>query len=411
MAKGRNQDETIIHIANDADDFGALFRTYLVHRTENLLAEVSKDDSLLDEEVRSKALAALEFALESSELQSLAGGLLLAMAPKMERAGFRDEWVPLLKRGVELEFAVKDRVIKAELLYQLGFLCQLRGHYVEAEGYLLRSINEFACLQLFSRQAAVHFRLAYVNRLQRNYGQVRQQIEQGFALVDDQDPACAHGYYLRGLLAYDDNDYVTAIEAYQHSLQLYEIAGDLRMVALRLGNIGLAFSEWKKFEEAVRYYHRSIEIFEALQDTAQMAMMKMNLGNIYLLQNEPDAAIALYDMVEPIFRKNSDELHLALLYLNYGIAFRLAKQWQKAEQYLLSAIERWQQFNDIHSLINTLDELGIMYRERGDFSQAKKTFEQAFRLLLQIEHQPGFQRLSERITAHRNQLEVQFVER
>lgn len=382
------------------DDFGALFQHYLLRRTERLLDQVAADDQLLDEEVRSKALAALEFALESQDAHALAGKLLLAMAPKMERAGFRDEWMVYLKRGTDIHFTLKDQSIRAELLYQLGFLFQLRAQYEDAEKYLLQSIDAFARLEDTKRQITVYFRLAFVYRLQRKYEKAIECIQHGFALTNPDDPICAHGYYLRGLLAYDDGNHAEAITGYQRSLELYRAVGEKRMVALRLGNIGLAFSSWRKFEDAISYYSRSILIFEEVQDVVQSAMMKMNLGNVHLLCNDPDSALVLYESLETIFRNIGDELHLTLLYLNRGIAFRLAKEWQKSEQYLLNAIERWRQLGDIQSLVNTLDELGMLYYEQSNFLQAQTVFTKALESLLQIEKQPGFQNLYDRINRH-----------
>lgn len=400
MAKGRNQDETIIKIANEADDFGALFRTYLVQRTENLLAEVSKDDTLLEEEVRSKALAALEFALESSEMQSLAGGLLLAMAPKMERAGFREEWMTYLEKGIESCKNVKDVKTEAELLYQIGFLCQLRAKYEESKNYLERSISLFTDLALPQRQAQALFRLAFVNRLQRDYKSAQYHIARGFAVTDKSDPACAYGYYLRGLLAYDDNDYETAIAEYQHSLRLYQQLGDKQMIAQRLGNIGSAYSEWRKFPEAISYYNQSIEMFEAQQDMTRAAVMKMNVGNVYLLCNEPQTALNFYEVAEPVFRKTGEELHLALVHLNYGIGYRLLRDWHKSEQYLLNAIEHWKLMGDTQALVNTIDELAILYKVQGNIIKSELCLNEALNDLEQIKQQPGYNTLYMRVRKH-----------
>lgn len=386
------------------DDFGALFQHYLLRRTERLLDQVAADDQLLDEEVRSKALAALEFALESQDAHAVAGKLLLAMAPKMERAGFRDEWISYLEKGIHTCKAANDLQLEAELLYQTGFLYQLRAKYEASEKYLQQSIIFFADLKLVESEVRSLFRLAFVNRLQRNYLKARQNIEKGFSLVPPNHPVCAHGYYLRGLLAYDDNAYASAIEEYQRSVELYQKTANMQMVAQRLGNIGSAYSGWGKYHEAISYYNQSLGMFEQQQDITRIAVMKMNIGNVHLRLKEPNNAITLYEQADSIFRSTNDELHLALLHLNYGIAYRLRKDWQQSKKYLLNAIERWQILGDIQSLVNTIDELGILYLEQGMTHKAKVTFTQALENLKQIELQPGYGKLLERVTQHLAQL-------
>lgn len=379
------------------EEYAGLFEQFIGRTLEAVISVSRAEGNAITLATQQRALRALDYALDSTGAQTLTGQLLVELAPKMEKAGLRDEWIPYLQRAIENVQDDAQPAIQAELLYQLGFLCQLRARYAESEIYLQRSINVFSSLRMTTRQAQVIFRLAYVCRLRRDYVQARQLITRGFDLIDSTDPLCAHGYYLRGLLAYDDGDYEAAIQEYQTSLHHYEVLDDERMIALRLGNIGLAFTEWRKLDEAINCYNQSLRLFEKIQDIPQAAVMKMNLGNVYLLRNEPEPAISFYRQVESVFRTIGDELHLTFIYLNYGIAYRQTGQWQESEYYLTSAIDRWKQFFDIQALVNALDELAALYIEQKEQAKARKILEEALSWLEQIKQQPGHQRLSLRV--------------
>lgn len=400
MAKGRNKDETIIKIANEADDFGALFRTYLVQRTENLLAEVSKDDTLLDEEVRSKALAALEFALESSEMQSLAGGLLLAMAPKMERAGFRNEWMVYLKRWLSDNAGKSDLARKGEVEYQAGFLSQLCSDFEQAKEYLKRSHDTFEELSIPGKQARALNRLAFVVRLQDRPVEARNYVEKAITLLDLDSLEREFCHFILAVLAEDSGNYTEAVAHYRISLDLCKQIGDSSKLALRLGNLGLGLYYAKEYAESIDCYQQSISLFTELNDKARTAGSLLNLGVVYLVTERYETAIEMFTQAESVFRYLSDGYYLGFVYLNLGITQRYLNNHEQSEQFLLTAIQYWKQIGSMTELVNAMDELGLTYVSAHTTSKAIEMFEDAFQVLLSNTQMRRYAQLKSQLQSH-----------
>ncbi len=72
-------------------DYAALFRTCLARSLDRSLAWISQVEGPLDFLDLNQALHSLSYALRQPELWPTARGLVLALAPKMERDGLREE--------------------------------------------------------------------------------------------------------------------------------------------------------------------------------------------------------------------------------------------------------------------------------------------------------------------------------
>lgn len=382
------------------DDFGALFQHYLLRRTERLLDQVAADDQLLDEEVRSKALTALEFALESQDAHALAGKLLLAMAPKMERAGFRDEWMNYLKRWLACEAIQKDLACIGELEYQVGFLSQLCADFETAKEYLQKSRGTFASLDNVEGQARALNRLAFVARLQEHPQTAHNYVEIALSILPINSPDREFCYFVLAVLAEDSGNYREAVTYYRQSLDSCKQVNNPSKLALRLGNLGLGLYYIKEYSEAIGCFEQSIHLFSSLNDKARIAGIWLNLGVIYLVTAKTEKAIDLFTKAELVFRSLSDNYSLGLVYLNLGIAHRDMSHYNLSEQFLLTSIQYWEQLGAITDLVNVMDELGLTYLSMNNQSKAIQTFKDSYHILSTNTWISGYSRLENRLQNH-----------
>ena len=124
-------------------DYPAIFRGYVVRSTQHILSVIRQAGAILPPEDRDQALHTLSYALKLPEAWPDARALLLIMAPKMEQAGFRDEWIPYLQQGADQSQQIGDTEAGAELHLHLGILYQLRSKYKEARTHLEISAKAF----------------------------------------------------------------------------------------------------------------------------------------------------------------------------------------------------------------------------------------------------------------------------
>lgn len=387
-------------MASPTVNYPRVFCDFILRTLQGSLAQVQAAGNVLSDDLRDQALHILTFALKLEEAWPFTRTLLINLAPKLEQMGHRDDWMPYLEQGLQYSQALGDQETLARLHLQLGMLYQFRAKYDQACFHLTQSTERFAALNQRGEQAETLNRLAHIARLRRRYPEATALVTQALALLDDNDHGRAFSYFVLGGVAEDAGEFDNAIAYFQRSLALWEQAGDPRMIAVRLGNLGVPLRKLSKFAEAIACYERSIALFETVQDRVQQAMMRINLGNVYLVQQQPARALELYLLAEPPLRLAQDELNLALLTMNLGIAQRDLQHFSVAEQTLLAAIDGWQHLGNNYFLVNSLDELGLVYLQQGHHRLAAATFRQAMMTLAIMKDQPGYLSLLDSVSTH-----------
>jgi tetratricopeptide (TPR) repeat protein len=92
--------------------------------------------------------------------------------------------------------------------------------------------------------------------------------------------------------------------------------------------------------------------------------------------------------------------------LDTGIANCRLKNYQQSKAAFNAGIKQWRELNDVAGLVNTLDELGMLYLECGQPRQAQKVFRQALNELIAIEDDPIYEYLLNAIKRHRQQANI-----
>jgi tetratricopeptide (TPR) repeat protein len=104
-------------------------------------------------------------------------------------------------------------------------------------------------------------------------------------------------------------------------------------------------------------------------------------------------------LAEKTFRQAQDQLHLAHVIHNIGMVYRRLKRWSEAIEAYQTSIKLWEQLGNVERMVNTMDGLGLVHFERGDFLTAKAIFEEALARLKKIEGEPGYEHKFKMVTA------------
>lgn len=110
-----------------------IFTSYILNGASQALAQVQQSAGQIPEDVRAQAWHLLDYALGVDPAWPQVRELLLALSPKMEMAGYRDEWLPFLQAGIERSIAQADRAVEARLELAVGQLLRLENRYNEAK--------------------------------------------------------------------------------------------------------------------------------------------------------------------------------------------------------------------------------------------------------------------------------------
>ncbi|MBE7472475.1 MAG: hypothetical protein DPW09_22630 [Anaerolineae bacterium] len=387
--------------------YAAVFTACILKRTETMLARVKQTGPILPAATLKPALLLLNYAWRVAEAWPGVRDLLLLMAPKMEQAGYRDEWLPYLEQGIQSGQQLGDLQAVAELQLQVGLLYQLRSKYAEARTYLEASAAGFEQLNLPLGQAKALNRLAYVARLQRRFEEAAQLVEMAGQLLEKDNLEWAYNYFVLGLIALDKRNWLEANNFSKKAFSLWEQKDDQRMMGRSLITVAAALLPMKEYQEVTAVCQQAITLFEKIQDPFYQAIAQMHLGNAYLSLTQPLEALRLYLFAERIFQQTQEQLRLAHIHNNIGIAYRQLQQWDKAAEAYLSSIKQYRELGNIVLMVDAADGLGLVYLEQGQLLKAIATFKEALNQLEHIKDEPGYKHLLDVITPHLREASAQ----
>lgn len=381
-------------------DYPALFRQYVVRSVTATRSAMAARPGALTDELRDQALHVLSFALKLAEAWPATRELLLLLAPKMEQAGYRDDWIPYLERGVALSQAQDDRRAEGELCLYLGELLRLRSKFELARQWLNTSIATFTALGENQGQARALNQLAYVAWQQHHYQEAEELAQTALTLLDEADPERATCFSRLGLVAIDRQLWEEAERYHRDALQIRQAQGDQRKSSWSLQNLGIVLRSQRKYVDATDCYQQAIAILGDIQDSANCAIAQMNLGIVYWLAGQPTKALEMHTSAECILGKLHDMHNLAAVLNNKGLSYLALQDWTQAERTFLSAISLFQQINDINSRLNALDGLGLVYLGQNKYDKAGAIFQSALDELQQIAGTPMYDYLVTVLPSH-----------
>lgn len=369
-----------------APDYAQRFVEFVARSVAATLARVQRDPHpVLAEETRTRALHVLSFALKLPTAWPQTRDLLLALAPKLEQAGYRGEWLPYLTQGLALSEMVGDALAGAELRLHIGHLHRLQSQFAPARAWLTASAEAFAAQGEQHGQARALNQLAYVAWQQHHHAEVERLAHQALALLPETDLERAMSLSALGLAAIEQHRWQEAEAYHRAALQLRTAHGERRQRAWSLQNVGYALRGQGKYAAAIACYEEAISMLIDLNDGANYAIAQMNLGIVYSLQGEPVKALEIYSVAESTFRRIGDEWYLGKVLTNQGIDYLVLRDWQRAESVLKTGANIFQQLDDLGEYLNALYELGMNHLEQGFYNQALTIFESVLVQLPKIE--------------------------
>lgn len=180
--------------------------------------------------------------------------------------------------------------------------------------------------------------------------------------------------FLDGVDAYNEGDYVTAIEHLEQAVEIglkrYEI-GDLYTY------LGHCYSDMEMYDESINYYKMALEVgpdkveyyvnlgvtyrrsgenqkalelyLQALKLDPDYAELHSGLGSLYILENQPEKAVEYFDKAIAL------DSNLAVAYGNGALAYALIGDFETAEEYLEKAeVRGYENIEVLREKITTL---------------------------------------------------------
>lgn len=356
---------------------------------------------------RHRALRTLDFALELVATQLGAVTLLAEIAPKMEQAGLREEWIPYLELAVRLSRNQQDADHAGEFELQIGTLYRMMAKFDQALHWLEASLQDFITSSNRKGQARALNEIAWVEQLNNRFEAAKKHVEQALAIIDKSDEIeRAMSYRVQGTIADGEQRWQEAENFHRSALMLFERHKDKRKAAWCRQNLAYSLREQKRFKEAISNYQRAAEALRQLGDDYHWSIVQVGLGHTYLNVGESTKAIACFRNAEKVALRLRDSLQLARINTNLGLVLMSSGAHIDAEQSFSSAMRWYEALNDRSGYLNAMDGLAMTYLARQQYNDAVITLTNAIALLPEIVNTPNYNYLQQSLHEHLQQAQT-----
>jgi tetratricopeptide (TPR) repeat protein len=355
----------------DDADYGWLFAAYMAGALETSLARVRAEQGQPSDRDRRQAWHALSYALKVDLLWPLACELLLVLAPKLEAAGFREDWLAYLQRGMDEARAHGDRRALAELGYHAGTIYRYLDRHDDADAVLLESREIAAAHAMPLLHALVLNQLAYVAYERERYPAAKQYALEALVIPTSSDSARATAKGMLGILATEAKAYEEAISLHLEALTIRRRLNERRTMAWSLQNIGRALNLQGRHDEAILYLREAVAILESLQDEYHLAIVRNNLGEAFRQVGEYEAAMTQILDARRAARRLGATKPFAYANLSLGLTYLALERFTEAIPAFAAAVESFGQISTTGEELNAADGLALAYMANGEYARAE----------------------------------------
>ena len=398
---------TLTHnILPQADVYRTLVIDYMTGGLQESLSRVQQHEHSVPEGDLRQALLLLDYGLKEEDAWPATRALILALAPKMEQMGYRQEWIPYLERGIAQSRCHDDRTSEGLLLYQLGLLYRLLGQHTSARIALEESYQIFDDLNEAVQQAKALNQLAYVAWQQGQAEETIRNANQALSLLPEDHIECAMAYSALGLMAVEQLHFEKAEEYHRKTLRIRKKYGDTRLIAWSLQNLGVAIQRQKKYAEAIQYYDEALELLEAIKDQGNQGIVYSNIGLTKHKENRFLDAFESYARAEIIFRKIGDNKNLAGLLINQGLTYFAVNDLSEAENRFLRSKQLFTQLGNDAQRLNATDGLIMTKIALHEYADARLLLTEAMADLEKMPELPNYAYLAKSFGERQQTLEA-----
>lgn len=335
-----NKDKMRIRLKSFFPNFVYLFSliAFLIKIPVAKAQTVSKIDSLKTE-------------LFQADDPALKINLNISLSREMQRHQFpEEEYLFYAEKAVDLGLEFQDTLLYARALDNLGLLYRFQQNYIEA-------------LPLHARA----FELVENN----------EEIPSIFKMIFADNA---------GLAARYDQNYDLAISYYMKALSLAEAENNLKNIAIATNGIGNALGNIpERREEAIGFLKRSLEAEMQRGNTLGIAMNYLSISDYYINKKEFGIAWDYLDKLLEINLERKDNFGIAITYQFMGLAFmEEGKNLDKAKSYFENSLARFEDLKNVHKQAEIYRNIGQTEWKRNETEEAKKYFNRALELALQV---------------------------
>jgi Uncharacterized protein conserved in bacteria len=239
--------------------------------------------------------------------------------------------------------------------------------------------HEAEIADIFNDQARTYYAM-------RDYDRAQEQYEKALnvAQVSGNKKAVAVALNGFGIVRYYRGDPKAALDFYQQSLRLCEELGDKENGSNALNNLALVYNWRGNFRQAIEFYEKSIKLYEELGARKRLASSLVNLANVYNSLDDHLTSIKVLQKSIAISEALDDKPSLAMAMHNTGRVYFNQGNYDLALHYFQKSLALREAVGIKAQTIALLNSIGDLYCEQGRYEQALEAYRKALSISAEI---------------------------
>jgi len=197
-----------------------------------------------------------------------------------------------------------------------------------------------------------------------------EYCDQAIKLADKLNIVPAQPYVYKGIGYLDLGNLALALECFIKAANYYKELGSNDGLALTFQYIAETYNQQENYNNSKRYLKDAIEIYKKDRDSINHALALINLGYTNYSMGQYDTALILYSTTSEILQKLGYTAQYAYCIGNSGLAYSRLLDFDKAEDYLLRAIEILTSEGDERAVTEYMIEYADILQYKGETRKA-----------------------------------------
>lgn len=178
-----------------------------------------------------------------------------------------------------------------------------------------------------------------------------------------------------------------AEDYYQQGLDFAKKHNFEKAIIMAYDAMGRLFFARELYDKAIEYFQASLILHRDESKSLDKVSVQCNLASAFMYNNQPKQAMLMFEKAKKDWvKQEAPELYYSIL-ANSGINYGRMKEYKKAEQNLLSALEFSNNNKAMELMLISNLELGILHQEKGELISAESSFKIALKLATETENE------------------------
>jgi len=219
-------------------------------------------------------------------------------------------------------------------------------------------------------------------------------IEQGIALFNEaiklaqqvhDDETLANAYMNLGNANHLKGNWDKAMSFYKEALKLFGVKDHKINLAYIYLNLAISFKSKNEMTQAKSHLQKTYDLIKETNNKYQKGLAYLLDAELHFMDADLPSATALVTSAFSIFSEIGDRLSVAEAYKIMGMINRRNKEYEIANSFFENSRRINEELGNFPNLGETLVEMGLLYEETGDLTNALKSMNLASDYFKKIE--------------------------